>query len=197
MVPLHCLLHRVDQLLATDALLVLAATRVPQLDAGFVGEVLDGADEVRVLDLLDELEHVAGCGTPEALVAAHVLSNVERSALLRMERAKADPVLALFAEGDVALDDIDDGHRSADPLDVLVHDRHGARLPEPPTATRWWISARRRVAAAASVPWARSGRCHRRPRPRHRNAATRRLQSRARHRSPTARSSRRSPPTGG
>ena len=69
-----------------------------QLDAGLGGQLLDGADEVDVLDLLDEREHVARRVAAEALVAAGLLADVERRRLLGVERAQPDPVAPDLAQ---------------------------------------------------------------------------------------------------
>ena len=81
-----------------------------------------------MLELLYELEDVAGRAAAETAVAAHLLAHVERAALLGVERAQADPVSTDATQRDRCLDHVDDRHRRADPLDVFVHDRHSGEV---------------------------------------------------------------------
>jgi len=48
------------------------------LDAVGSCQFLHSRDEVDVLDLLHELEHIARSATPEAAIAAHLVAYVER-----------------------------------------------------------------------------------------------------------------------
>ena len=128
MIPLDRLRHRLDQTLAAGALLRLPGAGVVELDAGPVGEVLDRSDEVDVVVLLHEREHVARLVAAEAAVAPGLLADVERRGALGMERAQADPVAAGALELHVLADHIDDRHGRADPLDVVVCDRHARNL---------------------------------------------------------------------
>ena len=127
MVPVDRLRHRIDELLAAGPLLAVAGGRVRELDPGLGGELLDRAHEVDVVDLLHEREHVAGRVAAEALVAAGLLAHVERRRLLGVERAQPDPVAAGLAQLHVLRHDVDDRNRRADPLDVVVDDRHAGR----------------------------------------------------------------------
>ncbi len=72
-VPLDGRAHRLDQLLASQPVLALAARCVLQLNSCLGGQLLDGIDEVDVLDLLHEREDVAGRAAPEALVPTRSL----------------------------------------------------------------------------------------------------------------------------
>ena len=127
MVPLDGRAHRLDELLAPGPLPGLPGRRVRELHPGLGREVLDGADEVDVLVLLDEREHVARLVAAEALVAPGLLADVERRRLLGVERAQPDPVAPDLAQRDELADDVDDRHRRAQPLDVVVGDRHRRR----------------------------------------------------------------------
>ncbi len=124
-IPLDGLVHRFDELLAPRSFLRLARRGVVELDAGLGRQVLDRPGEVEVLDLLDEREDVAALVAPEALVATGLLADVERPALLGVERAQPDPVAPDPLQRDVLLDRVDDRHRRPQPLDVLVDDPHG------------------------------------------------------------------------
>ena len=123
-VPLDRRAHRLDQPLAPSPLARLAGRRVGELHPGLGRQVLDGADEVDVLVLLDEREHVARLVAPEALVAPGLLADVERRRPLGVERAQPDPVATGLAQGDELADDVDDRHRRPQPLDVVVGDGH-------------------------------------------------------------------------
>jgi hypothetical protein len=123
-VPVDRLLHRLHEALAPGSLLGLRGRRVRDRDAGLGGQLLDRPDEVDVVDLLDEREHVAGLVAPEALVAPGLLAHVERRRPLGVERAQPDPVAACALELDVLTDDVDDRRGRPYPLDVVVGDRH-------------------------------------------------------------------------
>ena len=123
-VPLDRLVHRFGELLAARPFLRLARRGVVELDPGLRGEVLDRAGKIEVLDLLDEREHVAALVAAEALVAPRLFTDVERTALLGVERAEPDPVPSDPFQGDVLLDGVDDRHRRPQPFDVLVDDPH-------------------------------------------------------------------------
>ena len=69
-VPLDRRAHRLDELLAPCPLTRLASRGVGELHPHLGREVLDGADEVDVLVLLHEREHVARLVAAEALVPA-------------------------------------------------------------------------------------------------------------------------------
>jgi len=90
------------------------------------------AGEVEVLDLLDEREHVAALVAAETLVAPGLFADVERPALLGVERAQSDPVAPDPFQGDVLLHSVDDRHRRPQPFDVFVDDPHAGInvLPE-------------------------------------------------------------------
>ena len=127
-VPLDRPAHRLDKLLAPCPLTRLASGGVGELHPHLGRQILDGADEVDVLVLLHEREHVARLVAAEALVPAGLLTDVERGRPLGVERAQPDPVASGLAQGDELADDVDDRHRRAQPLDVVVSDRHGARV---------------------------------------------------------------------
>ena len=97
MVPLRRPLDGGDETLAPLTITTLAARGVAQLDASLRGEVLDGGDEVEVLDLLHERDRVARHVAAEAAVAPGRLADVERTGLLGMEGAQPDPVLPRLA----------------------------------------------------------------------------------------------------
>ena len=58
MVPVDRRRHRVDERFTARPLLAVAGGRVRELDAGLARQLFDGANEVDVLDLLDEREHI-------------------------------------------------------------------------------------------------------------------------------------------
>jgi hypothetical protein len=123
-VPVDGSVHRFDELLAPRSLLGLAGRGVVQLDARLRGEMLDGARKVEMLDLLDEGEHVTALVAAEALVPPGLLADVERPALLGVERAESDPVPPHPFQSDVLLHRVDDRHRRPQSLDVVVDDSH-------------------------------------------------------------------------
>ena len=127
-VPLDGDVHRLDQRLAAGALLRAPRGRLGELDAGPIGQILDRTDEVGVLDLLHEGEHVARLVAPEAAVPTRFLTHVERGCSLGVERAQPDPVAAGAFELNVLADDVDDRHGRANPLDVVVSNRHARNL---------------------------------------------------------------------
>ena len=126
MIPLDGVVHGLDELLAPRSFLRLSGRGVVELNSGLCGEVLDGARKIEMLDLLDEREDVAALVTAEALVATGFLADVERPALLGVERAQPDPVAPHAFQCDVLLDRVDDRHRRPQPLDVFVDDPHAA-----------------------------------------------------------------------
>ncbi len=93
-VPLDGFVHRLDELLAPGPLLRLTRRGVVELDPGLCRQVLDGAREVGVLDLLDEREDVAALVAAEALVAAGLLADVERRRSSRRGTGTARPSCA-------------------------------------------------------------------------------------------------------
>ncbi len=123
-IPLDGFVHRVDQLLAPRPLLRLAGRGVVELDSRLRRQVFDRPGKIEVLDLLDEREDVATLVATEALVAARFLADVERRALLGVERAQPDPVAPDPLQRDVLLHGVDDRHRRPKPFDVLVDDPH-------------------------------------------------------------------------
>ena len=124
-VPLDGGLHGLQEPLAPLPVAALAAARVAQRDPGLGRQLLDRGGEVQVLHLLDEAEDVAGRPATEAVVSAHLVADVEGTGALGMERAQAHVVASHPLELDVRADHVDQRHRRPDPLDVLLHDRHG------------------------------------------------------------------------
>ena len=91
------------------------------------GQQLDGADEVDVLDLLDEREHVAALATAEALVATRLSRTLNDGDFSAWNGHSPTQLRPDLAQRDHLADDVDDRDRRAQPLDVLVDDRHAER----------------------------------------------------------------------
>ena len=62
---------------------------IPQLDAVARGQVFDGFGEAHVVDLLDELDHIATFAAAKAVVATDRGANIERRSFFVVERAQA------------------------------------------------------------------------------------------------------------
>ena len=139
MIPLDGRAHRVDQLLAASPILALSPRGVAELNAGFGRQLLDGGDEIDVLDLLHEREDITRCTTSEALVASGLLTDVERGTSLGMKRTQADPVAADASQCDVLLHDI--GNRNGGPklFEIFFDNRHSREVTGgvSPLVGRW------------------------------------------------------------
>src|SRR5262249_28596838 len=98
---------------------------VLDLDAEDSCEVLDRADEVRVLDLLHEADRVAAHAATEALERPASRCHGEARRALLVERAEALVRAPRLARPDVALDERHDRGGRLDRLDRAVLDpRH-------------------------------------------------------------------------
>jgi hypothetical protein len=118
----------IDQQLAFPAGLALVRIRVAQGDPCLRSELLDGAHEVEVVDLLHEVDRVTAGQAPEAVVPTDLRPHVERRRVLLVEGAAPHEVATDLLERQVAADQLDDVDGVADPRDVVVHDRHQRHL---------------------------------------------------------------------
>ena len=124
--------------------------RVLQLDAGLGGQLLDRVDEVDVLDLLHEREHIARCAAAEALVATGLFANVVKVARLVLDLSERSPYR--IVEG-------------ADGVKIVFGE---GEAPEPgapgraPDGVRRGAGARRSAVVVPAPPAPRRRRCSRR-----------------------------------
>ncbi len=86
--------------------LLRRAAALGQLHPGHLGQDAEGADEVSLLDLLDESEHVAALLAAEAVPRLLLLGDVEARRLLGVEGAEAPELAPLLTEPYVLLDDV-------------------------------------------------------------------------------------------
>ncbi len=123
-----------------------AALLVAQLDAGPGREPLDCLGEVEVVDLLDELDHVAALGAREAVPQPAGRGDVERRRLLIVKRAEPlERSAAGVAKLQVLPHNLVDGRALADQLDILVADPAcHVRPPQLPRYRRGESSPRHR-----------------------------------------------------
>ena len=112
-----------------------------QLDAGLVGQVLDGLGEGQVVVLLQEGDRIAALAAAEAVVETARGGDVEAGGLLVVEGAQSlHGAPAGIAQRDVLSDHLIDACAFADEGDVLVVDppSHGVNA----TRSRWSRSGR-------------------------------------------------------
>jgi hypothetical protein len=143
-VPVHRLLHGVQQLLAPLAITAVGAVVVAQGDAGPAGQTLDCFHERQVLEVTHEADHVSAGTTAEAVVHAELGVDGERRALLGVERAEALPLTADLLEADVLARQPDEVGRGPHPRHVLVDDAHAVEGTSPVRAR--WLGYRPRSA---------------------------------------------------
>src|SRR4029077_765870 len=79
-----------------------------ELDTCPLGEHLEGASLVGLLDQLDEGEDVARPLAAEAVPRLHLRVDLEAGTVLLVERAQAPQVLVALGQADVLLDDLDE-----------------------------------------------------------------------------------------
>ena len=130
MVPVDRLLHRVEQLRASLAALVLTLVGVAERQPRLGRQLLDRADEVEVLDLADEGDDVTLRAAAEAVVELLLGVDGERARLLAVEGAEADPAAADPLQGDVLADDRHDVGGGPHARDVVVLDSHCTSGPD-------------------------------------------------------------------
>src|SRR4029079_3133441 len=130
---------------------------VLELDAEAVGQPLDRADEVDVLQLLDECDRVAALAAAEALEGAAVGRDAEARRLLLVERTQPRVAAAGLPEPRVALDQRDEIGRALDGLDRGVLDPRHQRLAAYASAKRSVIPATYSTISSGVSP--RSTRC--------------------------------------
>jgi len=125
-VPVDRLGHRRHERAAPLVLAGGGGRVVVELDAGPVGEPLDGSGEVEVLRLADEGDDITAGLAAEAVVHAEARVERERRRPLGVERAQTLQPAADPLERDLFTDHGDDVGRLTDSGYVLVDDSHAA-----------------------------------------------------------------------
>ena len=92
MIPVHRLVHYLNELLTSLAILALTTRGVVQLNSSFVGKVFYCTYEIEMLNFLHKLEYVARGPATKTAIALGFFAHVERTRFLGMERAQTNPV---------------------------------------------------------------------------------------------------------
>ena len=89
-------------------------------DAISLGELLCGLREANPIMLHQEGEHIAALAAAETMKDPFFFADSERRSFLRVERAKAEMILAGFLEGEVVGHDLQNRRPRANFLDLFL-----------------------------------------------------------------------------